>query len=133
MSYLLNDIIKFEEMMDEIKKGKKVDDLLDLLEDDEGNPWDKDFPPQHAEEMTAFCVVKEMMTKFKEFCDVCERAWKVQEIPAPLRQRLITMDQYNQDRYQKLYLMIQKYAEQMKQATIRDHEHDALPEVLEIP
>lgn len=106
---------------------KEMEDFHNLLEEMEDG--DIDIDPLHSEldddddvnedTQTAFMVIKDMMEKFKDFCDCCENAWKIQEIPAPLRQRLITLDQHNQERYQKMYLMIQKYAEQMKKAKLK--------------
>lgn len=118
MSYLTNHIIQFEEMVEEEEARLKEQDTeidplllklnLDKKEDDLEDAID-----------SAFSVMKNLMDTFKAFCDACEGAWKIQEIPAPLRQRLITLDQHNQDKYQKLYSMVQKYADQMRQAHIR--------------
>jgi len=107
------DIKEFEDILDRAEKDAEVeldiDPLKAELDDFEG---DEDTE-------TAFMVIQTLMTKFKDLCDHTEIAWKVQEIPAPLRQRLITLDQANQERYQKLYIMIQKYADQMKKSYIR--------------
>ena len=115
MSYLLDDIMVFESMLDEeeatLKELEMAKEPLDVELDDHEGQEDLE---------TAFAVMKELMARFKNLCDYCEYAWKIQEIPAPLRQRLITLDQHNQDKYQKMYVMIQKYADQMKQAHIRE-------------
>jgi phosphoenolpyruvate carboxylase len=70
--------------------------------------------------VTAFEAMKNMMDKFKEFCDSCQDTWKIQEIPAPVRQRLITLDQHNQQRYQQMYNLMKKYASDMKHTEIKD-------------
>lgn len=102
---LTQDIIDFEAMIEEAE----YDPLEQELGDHDG-----------AENLeTAFSVMSNLMDRFKDFCDACEKAWKIQEIPPSLRQRLITIDKDNQDRYQKLYLMFQKHAGQMKEAQIR--------------
>ena len=116
MSYFLDDMILIEKLIDEEQKALN---RLALNEED-NDPLTQELASADTEEQeTAFMVMQELMDKFKDFCDSCERAWKVQEIPAALRQRLISIDQHNQERYQKLYLLIQKYAEEMKGAAIR--------------
>ena len=106
-------MIEFDELLEDEKKkleqDLEIDPLGDELEDYEGE--------EQIE--TAFTVMKALMDKYKDFCEYVQNAWKMQELPAALRQRLITLDQHNQDKYQKLYLMIQKYKEQMKGSNIR--------------
>jgi hypothetical protein len=122
---LLNHMVAFDDMLDEAEEELKDQAEQDLREQDvEGDgidPLDRslDDPGEDENLQTAFHKMKELMATFKAFCDSCEQTWKVQEIPAALRQRLITLDQANQERYQKLYLLIQKYAEEMKGAYIR--------------
>lgn len=109
MTSVVKEMMDFDTLLEEMGGVDPLDDQLDtsgMSEDDK----------------TAFQVMKELMVKFKDFCDYCEYAWKIQEIPAPVRQRLITMDQINQDRYQKMYLLLQKYAEEMKGAYIKNPE-----------
>lgn len=117
MSYLTDDIMLWEDIVDDAQKT-----LQDLDVDQEGEPLDVALDDHQGEEEleSAFLVMKELMKRFKHFCDHCEYAWKVQEIPAPLRQRLISLDQHNQEKYQKMYVLIQKYAEQMKNSHIRE-------------
>jgi hypothetical protein len=99
----------YEDMIQE-EEDKLKDPLEAILTGDE--PDDEDV-------QTAFTIMKGVMDKYKDFCDACEGAWKVQEIPALLRQRLIALDQSNQERYQKMYVLMQRYAEDMKNAYIK--------------
>ena len=131
MSNLLNHMVTFDEMLDEAEEDIKYQesesdeeesDVEKLKEQDfDIDPLDRflDDPGDNENLKTSFHIMKELMAKFKDFCDCCENAWKVQEIPAALRQRLITLDQLNQDKYQKLYVMIQKYADEMRNSYIR--------------
>jgi hypothetical protein len=113
MFSLSEDIHEFSQMIGSIVDANPMDqdplenELLSYSGDDE-------------QIITSFEVMKEVMDAFKVFCDKVEMAWKIQEIPHTLRQRLITLDQLNQERYQKLYLMIQKHAEEMKSLKLKD-------------
>lgn len=115
---VIKEMVEFDQLLEDMQEDADQEDELGIdplnsqLDDDDGMDDDT---------QTAFMVMKDMMEKFKEFCDCCESAWKVQEIPAALRQRLITLDQHNQDRYQKMYLMIQKYADQMKKTKVSNY------------
>ena len=73
-----------------------------------------------ADEVTVYFVMKRLMDKYKDFCDECELLWRVPELPATLRQRLIALDGLNQDRYQKMYLLVKKYANDMQNIYIRN-------------
>ena len=106
--------IQFDNLLDELEDIEKGVGDKDAMLDD---VLDKEGVSQEVE--TAFSVMRDLMKKFKDYCECCEFAWKIQEIPAPLRQRLITLDQLNQDKYQKLYLLMQKYANEMRRAEIR--------------
>lgn len=111
-------LTEFDDLLEKEKKSLdadlEIDPLGDELEDYEG---EEDIE-------TAFTVMKCLMDKYKDFCDYVQNAWKMQEIPHILRQRLITLDQHNQDKYQKLYLMINKYKDEMKGSNIRSPNED---------
>jgi hypothetical protein len=128
MSSLLNHMVKFDEMLDEAEEEiKDQEENEEIKEQDfDIDPLDRflDNPGGDENLQSAFHVMKDLMSKFKDFCDCCENAWKVQELPAALRQRLITLDQLNQDKYQKLYVMIQKYADEMRNSYIRSPGND---------
>jgi hypothetical protein len=126
MSNLLNHMVEFDEMLDEAEEEMSEGESKETEEDFDIDPLDRflDNPGDDENLKTSFHIMKDLMSKFKDFCDCCENAWKVQEIPAALRQRLITLDQMNQDRYQKLYVLIQKYADQMHNSYIRSPKQD---------
>lgn len=111
---LIKEMVEFDDLLDEteaILREQEIDPLDDELSDTAGLDPD---------EKTAFQVMKDLMSTYKDFCDACENAWKIQEIPGPIRQRLITLDQNNQEKYQKLYQLMQKYVDQMKGAVIKN-------------
>lgn len=93
-----------------------------IVDNDIEDPLDKElsYVGNNPDISTAFEVMKSVMDSFRDFCEKVEMAWKIQELPATLRQRLITIDNNNQILYQKLYLMIQKYAEEMRDSKLKE-------------
>jgi len=112
MSKLTKHMMEFEDMIDDAEIDQKISEMDAEELDDMG------VDEMEADPETAYEVVKNLMGSFKAFCDACEAAWKIQEIPAPLRQRLISLDQHNQEKYQKLYLLVQKHKDYMKNAKL---------------
>ena len=115
MKHLSEEIAEIEDFVQGLKDS--------IHEEDDAELMNLDYSGDDESVATAFTVMKDLMDSFKAFCDKTEMAWKIQELPATLRQRLITIDKMNQDKYQQMFLWVQKYAQQMKQTKV-----DELPE-----